>query len=293
MAPNPRNALDGTLLVNTALEVMLAFGTRYGPGRAGGRGEQHPGRQVRVGTGVAEDLDLLRGERAVAARPGPVAHDERVPLGAADQRLLPVPDHPHRPPGMPDQQRQVRLDRHVLLAAEAAAHVRGDHPDLALRHLQDAGDHGRVLDDLGGHAEREHAVLQPAHPGLGLEVGVLDVLAPVLALDHHVGGGQRRRDVAAPDLPAHQRVADLVHPRRARRRGPTRRRTRRAAPRSRPTTSSAASAAICWVTAATTATGSPRYRTRSVGQHRHAHLELGQAAAGHLHDAGCSARRRR
>src|SRR5215831_21406846 len=31
MAPNPRNALDGTLLVNTALEVMLAFGTRYGP----------------------------------------------------------------------------------------------------------------------------------------------------------------------------------------------------------------------------------------------------------------------
>ena len=31
MAPNPRNALAGTLLVNTAVEVMLALGTRYGP----------------------------------------------------------------------------------------------------------------------------------------------------------------------------------------------------------------------------------------------------------------------
>ena len=31
MAPNPRNALHGTLLVNTALAVMLALGTRYGP----------------------------------------------------------------------------------------------------------------------------------------------------------------------------------------------------------------------------------------------------------------------
>ena len=31
MAPNPRKALAGTLLVNTAVEVMLALGTRYGP----------------------------------------------------------------------------------------------------------------------------------------------------------------------------------------------------------------------------------------------------------------------
>src|SRR4029077_18313061 len=33
-------------------------------------------------------------------------------------------------------------------------HVRGDHPALALRHLQDPRDRGRVLDDLGGDAER-------------------------------------------------------------------------------------------------------------------------------------------
>jgi len=150
----------------------------------------------------------------VPSRSGPVPHDERVPLGAGDQRFLPVPDHPHRPPGVPDQQGQERLDGHVFLAAEAAAHVRGDDPDLALRQLQDVRDHGRVLDDLSRHAQGQHAVLQPAHPGLGLEVGVLDVLAAVLPVDHHIGGGQRAVRVAAADLPADQRVADLVHPRR-------------------------------------------------------------------------------
>ena len=184
------------------------------PARARRGGEQHPGRQVRVGAGVAEDLDLLGGDGTVAVGPGPVAHDERVALGAGHQRLLPVPDHPHRPAGVPDQQGQVRLDGHVLLAAEAAAQVRGDDPDLALRQAQDVRDHGRVLDDLGGHAQGEDAVLQPAHSGLRLEVGVLDVLAAVLALDHHVGGGQRLGHVAAVDLPADQGVAHVVDPRR-------------------------------------------------------------------------------
>ena len=31
MAPKPRNALVGTLFVNTAFERIETFGTRYGP----------------------------------------------------------------------------------------------------------------------------------------------------------------------------------------------------------------------------------------------------------------------
>ena len=253
------------------------------PARAGRGGEQHPGRQVGVGPGVAEDLDPLGGDRAVAVRPGLVPHDERVPFGAGHQRLLPVPDHPHRPPGVPDQQGQERLDGHVLLAAEAAAHVRGDDPDFALRQAQDVRDHGRVLDDLGGHAQGEHAVLQPAHPGLGLEVGVLDVLAAVLPLDHHVGGGQRGVHVAAVDLPADQGVADLVHPRRP------------VGPGGLDVEYAGQLLVVDrdqfgrLVRELRGGGRHDRHRLAHVadpvgGQHRHDHLELGQAAAGPLHD---------
>ena len=258
-------------------------GRLVGPAGAGGAREQHPRRQVGVGAGVAEDLDLLRGDRAVQARPGPVPHDERVPLGARGQRFLPVPDHPHRPPGPPDQQREERLDRHVLLAAEAAAHVGRDHPDLALRQPQDLRDRRRVLDDLGGHPQREHAVLQPAHPGLRLEVGVLDVLGAVLPLHHHVGGGHRRGRVATPDLPADQRVADLVD-------------ARSAVGAGRFDVEDAGQLLVVdahqfgrLVGELLGGGGHHRHRLSEVpdpvlGQHRHRHLELGQAAARPLHD---------
>src|SRR6266508_4100267 len=81
----------------------------------------------------------------VAPDAGAVAHDERVALGAGHDRVLALPYHPDRPAGAPDQQGEVGLDGHVLLAAEPAAHVGADHPDLALGQREDGGDGGGVL----------------------------------------------------------------------------------------------------------------------------------------------------
>ena len=154
---------------------------------------------------------------------------------------------------------------------------------LLVRQPQDARDHGRVLDDLGGHAQGEHAVLHPADAGLGLEVGVLDVLGAVLPLDHHVGGGQRALDVAVTDLPADQGVADVVHPRRAVGAG-------------RFGVEDAGEFLVVDGDQFGRLVGDLRGRGRddrhrlahvpdpAGGQHRHAHLELGQAAAGQLDD---------
>jgi hypothetical protein len=187
------------------------------PRRRRAGGEQHPRAQVGVGAGVADDVDLLGDDAAVALHAGAVAQDERVALGAGHDRLLALPDHPDRPAGPPDQQGEVGLDGHVLLAAEPAAHVGADHPELALGQPEDRGDGGGVLDHLGGDAQGDDPRgVDPADTGLGLEVGMLHSLGTVLALDDHVGRRQRGRRVPAGDDPADQEVALVVHERRAR-----------------------------------------------------------------------------
>ncbi len=139
-------------------------------------------------------------------------HAERVALLARQQRLLPLPDHPHRPPRLPHQRRQVGLDGHVLLAAEAAAHERRDHPHPAVGQRQDVGELARVLDHLCGHAQRDHAVgVDPADAGLGLQVGVVDARGLIRLLHDLVGARHRLIDVPDRRAPGHVAVAARVH----------------------------------------------------------------------------------
>ena len=91
----------------------------------------------------------------------------------------------HRAPGQAREQRRLRLDRHVLLAAERAA-VRDELDEQAVFRLaEDGGDLAAVLEDalaLGGHVQA--AVGQrPGEAGLGLEEQVLDALRPPFAAD--------------------------------------------------------------------------------------------------------------
>jgi hypothetical protein len=208
MAPNPREDSAGP-------HARVRNPVRAGGER--GTGEQHPRAEIRVRAGVPVDLDHLGDQVPVLRRPGAIPHHERVPLGARDHGLLAAPDHPDRPAGVPGEQRQVRLDGHVLLAAEPAAHVGRDDPHLVPGQLKDVRDRARVLDDLGGHAQRQHAVLDPPDPGLRLQVGVLDVLGVVGLLDHHVAALHRRTRVAVGDMPVDQHVPGLVDTRGVRR----------------------------------------------------------------------------
>jgi hypothetical protein len=134
-----------------------------------------------------------------------------MPLGASEEGLVPRPLHPHRPAREPRGEGDVRLDRHVLLAAEAAADVGGHHAHLGVRNAEHLRDVAIVLHDLGRHTDVEdRVVVEPGDAGLGLEVRVVDELRAVLPLDHDVGAREGRLDVTAVDAPLREEVAALV-----------------------------------------------------------------------------------
>ena len=179
--------------------------------------EQHERREVRVGAGVGEQLDLLGDDLAVRVRARAIAQAIRVTLGAREQRLLPRPHHLHRPPRLEREQSQVCLDGDVLLAAEAAAEIRADDAHAVLRDLQHLRHVAEVLDHLRGEANRDDAVgVDPRHARLGLEVRGVDELRRVLTLDDDVCAGQCLRHITPCDAPLGEQVARPVHRRRAR-----------------------------------------------------------------------------
>ena len=71
----------------------------------------------------------------------------------ADERFFAGEDEGNRPPRLPHEQAEQALDRHVLLAAEAAAEIRALEPHPAMRQPQHLGDVAEVLEHLGAHPE--------------------------------------------------------------------------------------------------------------------------------------------
>ncbi len=192
--------------------------------RAGGGDEaveEHPRGQRGVGPRVRDQLRLERDQLAVAPRARPVAQDVRVPLAVADERFFTGEDELHRPPRLPHEQAEQALDRHVLLAAEAAAEIRALEPHAAMRQPQHVGHVAEVLEHLRAHPEDQHALgVDPSDARLGLDVDVIHEGRPVRLLHHHVGLAEPEGDVALAHMPAPQDIAALVHVRRL---GPQRR----------------------------------------------------------------------
>ncbi len=169
-------------------------------GRHPGRVEEDVRRQVRVGAGVGDHLDLRRGDPAVALDAGPVGDRERVPLRGREERLLPRVDELHRAAGLPREEREEDLDGDVLLAPERAADHRPADAHLVLRYAEGAGDRAEVLDHLRGDADVDHALfVDPRDAGVRLEVGVLDERHPERVLDDQVGFGHAGLEVALAD----------------------------------------------------------------------------------------------
>ena len=144
--------------------------------------------------------------RATIVPSAMIAVLDRDDLGAArgaDLHLLgPGVDVAHRAAGLHRAQRRQRLDDHVDLAAEPAAHHAADEPQPVGRELED--DRGVVeaeVDRLGVGVDGEPAVgLGDGDAAGGLDRGVLDRARAVHALDDVVGLGEPGLDVAEPDL---------------------------------------------------------------------------------------------
>ena len=135
---------------------------------------------------------VVHGEVALTARLGPL-------------------DRPAELAG--DQQGEHFLRGDLELGAEPAAHVRRDHPDVLLRDAGDQGQHDpQHVRDLGGRPQRELAAHAAAHHRARLHGAGDQPLLPVVPLEHHLGAGERRVDVAVAEHPLEALVPGLVHP---------------------------------------------------------------------------------
>ena len=210
--PEPPHRARGRVVGERHPRVHGDVGHPVRPGRGDGRVHEDERAQVGVRARVGQEVDRLRHQAAVPRRPGAVPQVERVPLRAREQRLLARPHHPHRPPRLPRQEAEEGLDRDVFLPPESPADIRPDDADLVLGHAQHLGHAAKVLDDLRGYADHEHPVaLDPGHPGLGLEVRVVDELAPVGRLNDHLGLAERLGGIAGAEAPGGQEVPPIVH----------------------------------------------------------------------------------
>ena len=76
-----------------------------------------------------------------------------MPLAVADERFFTGEDERNGPPRLPHEQAEQALDRHVLLAAEAAAEIRALEPHAAVRQPEHVGHVAEVLEHLRAHPE--------------------------------------------------------------------------------------------------------------------------------------------
>src|SRR5438094_970038 len=168
-----------------------------------------PGASSPPASGPSPEPDPWRARGAAA-----IAHDVRMPLAVTDERFFAREHELYRPTRLPDQEPEQTLDGHVFLAPEATADVRALEPHPTVRELKDLGHVAIVLEHLGAHAEHQHALgVDPADPGLGLHIDVIDERRAVRVLDDDVGPREALADVAAAQMPAAEEVAGVVDPR--------------------------------------------------------------------------------
>ena len=141
-----------------------------------------------------------------------------MPLAVTDEGFFPREDELNGPSRLPDQEPEQTFDGHVFLAPKAAADVRALQPHPTVREPEDLGDVAVMLEHLGAHAEHQHALgVDPADPGLGLHIDVIDERRAIGVLDDDTRAREALVDIATAQVPATEQVARVVDPRRVRR----------------------------------------------------------------------------
>ena len=192
-----------------------AVGRRVGPGRprpdpdvraairttrVERAARQHDRRERAVRAAVHHDLDVLGDEHALAGDAGAVADDRRVALGRRRDVLVAVVDHADRLLGLAREQRRVEPDDRgeLLLAAEPAAGLGLDDARRVVVETQAALERAvQVVRALERARDGDAAAVgRLGDHRVVLDVQLLLVADPVLALEDDVGARHRGVDVA-------------------------------------------------------------------------------------------------
>ena len=168
---SPGRGIVGIIGVAGDLKILVGVGPR----RMGAGPLQHRPAQGGKGAGIGNHAGLHALDDAVFVAAHGEVHPERMALGMDQNRLLPGQLHLHRHTGHVCDQRRVVLHRHVLLAAEAAAHQLVLHQAVVKVHPQHGG--ALVLGSVGalvGGQQLHAAVFQrQRHAAFRLQKGVL------------------------------------------------------------------------------------------------------------------------
>ena len=179
--------------------------------RVAGRALEHLAADRGVGARVADEARHDRGQPSLGVAAHRVVEPDGVALRVDPHGLLAGEDQLHRPAGDVREQRRLRLDRHVLLAAEGPAAGHQLHVDVLFRPAEEARDLPAVVEDaLALGVEGQPAVRHRLRErGLRLQEEVLDPLRAPGATHDVSARGQGSGRVAAPDHRAGQEVRVL------------------------------------------------------------------------------------
>ena len=121
-----------------------------------------------------------------------------MPGGGGGELFGPGEFQLHRAVELQRGQRHDVLGEHLLLAAEAAAHPAGDHPDLLFRQAEDPaqGPPDQERDLAGGADQQPPVTAEGGDGGMGFERRVLHPLGPVRVLVDEVRRGEPGRHIA-------------------------------------------------------------------------------------------------
>jgi len=193
------------------LKVLIVVGTR----RMGTGPLQYGTAQRGIGAGIGNDLRRHALNDAVFVAADGKLHLHRMALGVDQDALRPGQLDLDGPLGKISDQGGMVLDRHVLLAAEAAAHQAV--ADLHQLRGKAQHPHDLVLGIVGTLVRREDHDAIPVrirHGTLRLQEGMLCPGGGEMPGEHMLGLGNGLRGIAPLDMLVGQEVAGAVHQRR-------------------------------------------------------------------------------
>ena len=205
---------DGVIGVDS-VAVYFGVGDTIGAGHKGDGVIEHRDARGGVGAGVGDALDLDGDDLSLAGGSPLVAEVEGMAFAGVAERLLAGEDDLDRPAEDKGAESQEVLDVHILPPAKGPADGRNDLAHLVQGQLEEVGDLVQVVvGPLGGGDHRHPPLLvNVAHPGLRLQVGVLDHRGRVDILDDDIGAGEAGLHIALahPDVVEDVRLPVLVH----------------------------------------------------------------------------------